>query len=65
VNSLDNLSWNHLYDSSTEKGEKGGGIDVPTRSSGPLALSNLSQTSSPAVNLKVSIFSYFECDEVN
>ncbi len=46
-------------------GEKGGGIDVPTRSSGPLAFSNLSQASSPAGNVKVSIVSYLECDGIN
>ena len=44
-------------------GEKEGGIEVPTRSSGALAFSNLSHTSSPAVNVKVSIFSHFEFDE--
>jgi hypothetical protein len=43
-------------------GEKEGGIEVPTRSSGALAFSNLSHTSSPAVNVKVSIFSHLECD---
>jgi hypothetical protein len=41
-------------------GEKEGGMEVPTRSSGALAFSNLSHTSTPAVNVKVSIFSYLE-----
>ena len=41
-------------------GEKEGGMEVPTRSSGALAFLNLSHTSTPAVNVKVSIFSYLE-----
>jgi hypothetical protein len=40
-------------------GREEGGIEVPTRSSGALAFSNLSHTSSPAVNVKVSIFFIF------
>jgi hypothetical protein len=37
-------------------GEKEGGIEVPTRSSGALAFSNLFHTSSPAVNVKSACF---------
>jgi hypothetical protein len=43
-------------------GKKGDGMDVPTRSSGALAFSNLSQTSSSVFSANVSICFQLDCD---